>query len=127
MAASVCDLRLACSQNCHICGQILGARCPVCSARVSRPLPTPVVASLSTAQGGEGEEESGHVSLLVRYVLACVTGWCSICSLLDVLWGPRVSVAPVYPLGQWMCVRMPTASCGGPHPTIGLCLYPPMP
>ena len=104
-----------------------GVSCCVRSACVSRPLPTPVVASLSTAQGGEKEGVFDYVSLLFRYVLACVTGLCSVCFLLDVLWGPQVGATRAYPVGQWLCVSMPTASCVGPHSKVGLCLYPPMP
>ena len=58
-------------------------------------------------------------------------GLCDLLALsmfpLDVLWGPRVGAAPAYIVGRWLCVPVPTASCGGPHPTVGLCLYPPMP
>ena len=52
---------------------------------------------------------------------------CSVCLLYDVLRGPRVGAAPVSLVGRWLCVPMPTASCGEPHPTVGLYLYPPMP
>ena len=38
--------------------------------------------------------------VLVRYVLACGTVLCSVCSLLDALRGPRVGVAPAYPMGH---------------------------
>ena len=70
---------------------------------------------------------STYVSLLFRYALACVTGLCSVCFLHGVLWGPRVGAAPASPVDRWLCNPMPTASCGGPHPTVGLYLYPPMP
>ena len=69
----------------------------------------------------------GYVADYVRYTLACVSILCSVCLLYDVLWGPRVGAAPASPVGRWLCVPMPTASCGEPHPTVGLCLYPPMP
>ena len=31
------------------------------------------------------------------------------------------------PVGWWLCVLVPTASCGEPHPTVGLFSYPPVP
>ena len=120
-----CDSRVHKAVTCA--GGTHSVSCCVRSARVSRHFPTPVVASISTAQGGEGEALLGYVSLLFRYVLVCVTGLRSVCFVVDVLWGPRVGAAPAYPVGRWLCVPLPTASCGGPHPTIGLCLYPPMP
>ena len=62
-----------------------------------------------------------------QYTLSCVSILCSVCLPYDVLWGPRVGAAPASPVGWWLCVPVPTASRGEPHPTVGLCLYPPMP
>ena len=107
-------------------GAITGAKCCVRSALVSCPFPTPVVASISTAWGGEKKGVLGYVFLLFRYVSVCVTSLHAVCFPLDVLWEPRCS-APVYPMGRWLCVPVPKASCGGPQPTNRLCLYPPMP
>ena len=108
-------------------GAIHGASCRVRSARVSCPFPTPVVAIISTARGGEREGVLGYAALLFRYVSVCVTYWRSVCFPLHVLWGPQVGAAPAYPVGRWLCVPVPTASCGVLHPRVGLCLYPPMP
>ena len=52
---------------------ILAAGCCVRSARVSRPFPTPVVASISNRGAGRVGGVLGYVSLLFRYVSVCVT------------------------------------------------------
>ena len=122
-AGEICSVwlqvRATCDSRAHkattFAGAIHSASCCVCSARVPCPFPTPVVASISTARGGEREGVLGYVCLLFRYVSLGVTCSRSVCFPLDVLWGPRVDVAPAYPVARWLCVPVPTASCGGPH------------
>ena len=69
----------------------------------------------------------GWMCFVSRYLSLCVSGYCSVCCLLIMLWGPRVGGASAYPMVRWLCVSLPMALCGGPHPTVGVCLYPPMP
>ena len=64
--------------------------------------------------------------LLQLVCLFAVSVLCSVCLPRDVLWGPRVVAAPASPVGRWLGVPLPAASCGKPQPTLGPYLYPSM-